>query len=300
MTESNATVAHSSPALSSSKNSWRAILPWAIWAFALTAVAFARTIWGIVGSWFDDTTQMGHGIFVPLAAAYMVWVKRAVLKGMTPAPTAWGLVLVAWGVSQSLFGTVAQWVWISRTGFLIAVIGCLLTLYGYRVILALAYPIATLFLMIAPPTFVFERITLPLQLLASRLGEVALQVLGYSVLREGNVLQLVGERLAVEEACSGIRSLIALLFLVVVYGFFFVPRISFRLILLASVVPIAILCNAGRIVATGVVGQYNRELAHGMLHEAFGHFGLILGAVSCLMLHSLLTRIGGASGVRHV
>ena len=131
--------------------------------------------------------------------------------------------------------------------------------------------------MIAPPSFINERVTLQLQLMASRLGEVSLEALGFSVLREGNILEMVGEKLAVAEACSGIRSLMALIFLAVVYNFFFVPQKKFRVILLASVIPIAILCNAGRIVATGVVGQYNRELAHGMLHATFGYFGLALG-----------------------
>ena len=272
---------------------WTASLPAAIWvAIAVTGV-FGRTLFGIGGSWFDDKAEMGHGVFVPFAAAYMVWIKRDSLKRMSPEPSAWGLVVVGWGVTQSIIGIAAQWVWISRTAVLIVVIGCLLSLYGFRVLFELAYPILTLFLMIAPPTFIFERITLPLQLLASRLGEVVLELLGYSVFREGNILELVGEKLAVEEACSGIRSLVALLFLCVVYSFFFVPESVIRGILVAAVVPIAILCNAGRIIATGVVGQYNRDLAHGMLHEAFGHVGLILGAVLCLLLHHLIRKLPG-------
>jgi exosortase len=250
--------------------------------------AFWPTLVGIAGSWFDDNIDMGFGVFVPIAAAYMVWLDRNRLKQTPIEPTAWGIVFLVWGAAQVTLGTLAQWVWVSRTAFLISLAGAILTLYGAKMLRALAYPFCSLILMIAPPTFVFEKVTLPLQLLASRLGEISLELLGYSVLREGNILELVGERLAVEEACSGIRSLMALFFLCVVYCFFFVPERGIRAILLIAVVPIAILCNAGRIVATGMVGQYDRELAHGMLHAAFGHFGLVLGAISCVLLHRMI------------
>jgi exosortase len=153
--------------------------------------------------------------------------------------------------------------------------------------------------MIAPPTFIYERITLPLQMLASRLGEVSLEAAGYSVLREGNILELVGERLAVEEACSGIRSLVALFFLCLIYCYFFVPRKSIRAILLLSAIPIAIVTNAGRIFATGVLGQYDRELAHGVLHPALGHASLISAAVLCVLLHRGIKRTWPNASRRH-
>jgi exosortase len=263
-----------------------------VWVVALAWVLLVAAFWpplvGIAGSWFDDSLDMGFGVFVPIAAAYMVWLERNTLRRTPVEPSAWGIVLLVWGAIQVTLGTLAQWVWVSRTAFLISLAGCILTLYGVRMFRRLVYPFCSLILMIAPPTFLFEKITLPLQLLASRLGEISLETLGFSVLREGNILELVGERLAVEEACSGIRSLMALFFLCVVYCFFFVPENGIRAILLAAVTPIAILCNAGRIVATGVVGQYDRQLAHGMLHATFGHFGLALGACLCVLLHWII------------
>ena len=271
-----------------------------VWVGVILLVAFAPTLTGMAGSWFDEHSDMGHGVFVPAAAAYMVWLKWDALGRIRPAPTAWGLLLVVWGAAQAVFGTAAQWVWVSRMAFLIALVGCLITLYGLSIVRELLYPLCTLVLMIAPPTFVFERVTLPLQLLASQLGEISLEALGHSVLREGNILEMVGERLAVEEACSGIRSLMALFFLCVVYCYFFVTQRWIRTVLLLAVVPISILCNAGRIVATGVVGQYDRELAHGMLHAAFGHFGLVLGALFSFLLHRSILKVLDLRKGRHV
>lgn len=259
--------------------------PPAVLVGAFLLAAFAHTLIGIGGSWFDDVLNMQHGVLVPFAAAYMVWSQLDTLKRVPVKPSRWGIALVVAAAVTSLACQLAQWIWVGRMSFLVGLVGCILALYGFQMVRALAYPLCVLVLMIAPPSFIIERVTLQLQLLASRLGEISLETLGYSVLREGNILEMVGEKLAVAEACSGIRSLVALLFLTVVYNFFFVPQISIRAILMVAVVPAAVLCNAGRILATGVVGQYNRELAHGMLHETFGYFGLALGAVIVILLH---------------
>jgi exosortase len=267
----------------------------AIWIAALVAATFGSTLAGIVGSWFDDKANMGHGVFVPIAAGYMIWLKRDNLSKINAQPSMWGLLIVLWAAAQAVLGVAGQFTWLMRTAFVISIAGCIMTLYGFRVLYELAYPLFTLLLMITPPSFIFERITLPLQVIASRLGELALETLGYSVLREGNILELVGERLSVEEACSGIRSLIALFFLGVVYGYFFIPERIIRVVVLVAIVPIAIICNAARIVATGVMGQFNRELAHGMLHETFGHFGLIAGAVLVLLLHRIILKLRSSS-----
>jgi exosortase len=271
-----------------------------VWVGLLLMVAFLHTLTGMAGSWFDDAINMEHGIFVPFAAAYMVWMKQDELKQLPLSPSRWGVVAVLLAAMLSLLSTAAQWMWVSRVTFLAGLVGCVWAVCGLQYVRRLAYPLCTLVLMIAPPSFINERVTLQLQLLASRLGEVSLEALGFSVLREGNILEMVGEKLAVAEACSGIRSLMALIFLAVVYNFFFVPQKRIRAILFVSVIPIAILCNSGRIVATGVVGQYNRELAHGMLHATFGYFGLALGAALLFGLHRLLLMLPSMGNKRHV
>jgi exosortase len=256
-----------------------------IWIGSLLLVGFGPALLSMGGTWFNDSLNMEHGPLVAPVAAYMVWQRWDKLKQIPRSPTTWGLVLVFWGVLQSVISRATQQLWGSETGFLICLVGCILALYGFQMVRELAYPLVLLLIMIAPPAYIYEKLTLQLQMLASRLAEASLEILGYSVLREGNILELVGERLAVAEACSGIRSLMALLFLGATYSYFWVSRNWMRALLLAAVIPIAILCNAGRIVLTGVVGQYNRELAHGMLHATFGYISLILGAVLVIALH---------------
>ncbi len=268
---------------------------------ALLIASFWPVLLSIYGSWFDERSYMEHGILVVPAAAYMAWAKRDKLAAVVPQPSlVWGVGLLAWGALQAVFGTLGQWVWVSRTAFLISLVGAIALVYGVRMIKELTYPLCTLILMIAPPNFVFERLTLQLQLLASRLGAAALEALGYSVLREGNILEMVGIKLSVEEACSGIRSLVAILFMCVLYNYFFVEKKSMRIWILLFAIPIAILGNAVRIVATGVAGQYNQAWVGGATHEAFGYVSVVVAAAGCIGVHMALLRFDKMREARHV
>jgi len=266
---------------------------------ALLAGAFWPILAGIYGSWFDERSYMEHGILVVPAAAYMAWAKRDKLAAVVPQPSLWGLGLLAWGALQAMLGVLGQWVWVSRTAFLVSFVGCIALVYGFRMIRELVYPLCTLILMIAPPDFVFQALTLRLQLLASRLGSDALEALGYSVLREGNIIEMVGIKLSVEEACSGIRSLVAILFMCVLYNYFFVEKKSMRIWILACAIPIAILGNAIRIVATGIAGQYNHAWVSGATHEAFGYVSVLVAALGCIGVHMVLLRVDRMRGLRH-
>jgi exosortase len=244
------------------------------------------------GSWFDEPASMEHGILVIPAALYMTWTKRARLRQIPREPSSWGVLLIGLGAAQAILGTLAHWTWVSRMAFLVSLVGCIDALYGVRTVLTLTYPLCTLVLMVAPPTFLYERLTLDLQLLSSKIGERCLDVLGYPVFREGNVLELVGTKLSVEEACSGIRSLFSIWFLCVVYGYFFATGRIMRMLIVLSAIPVAILGNAGRIVVTGMASQYNRALVEGAAHQVFGYLSVAISAAGCVVFHLLtvLTR----------
>ncbi len=271
--------------------------------FVALAIVLVAAFWpvltSIYGSWFDERSYMEHGILVIPAAAYMAWAKRDKLAALVPQPSRWGVGLLAWGALQALLGELGQWVWVSRTAFLVSLVGCIVLVYGLPMVKELVYPLGTLILMIAPPNFVFERLTLRLQLLASSLGSAALEGLGFSVLREGNIIEMVGIKLSVEEACSGIRSLVAIVFMCVLYNYFFVEKKSMRIWILVFAIPIAILGNAIRIVATGIAGQYNQAWVGGATHEAFGYVSVIVAAAGCIGVHLALLRLDKMRGAQH-
>jgi exosortase len=126
-----------------------------------------------------------------------------------------------------------------------------------------------------------------------------LEAIGYSVVRDGNILELVGAKLSVEEACSGVRSLLSIIFMCILYNYFFVNGKVMRTLILVLSIPVAILGNAGRIVATGIASQYNRELIHGAAHEAFGYVSVVVAGIGCVGLHIVMLYIQKTWRSRH-
>ena len=154
-----------------------------------------------------------------------------------------------------------------------------------------AFPVFLLFFMIPLPELIYTRITFPLQLLASRVAEGSLLVAGIPVIREGNVLEMAQQKLSVVEACSGIRSLLSLTFLSLVYGYFFEKRPSIRVALFLSTIPIAIIANASRVTLTGFLTQYDPELAQGFFHTASGWVIFMIALAIMVLVHQFLTRL---------
>src|SRR5579862_3408397 len=265
-------------------------LPWAAWAWlgALLVVSYAPVLWRLVRQWNSDP-DMGHGFFVPLIAGFIVWQKRPELVDLKPCPNWWGLVVVLYAGLQLYVATLGAELFLARTAFVISVIGMVLLLRGTAWVRTLAFPLLLLFFMIPIPTVVYNSITFPLQLLASRVANTALDWMQIPVLREGNVLELAEQKLSVVEACSGIRSLLSLTFLSLVYGYFFEKRMWMRAALFAATIPIAIVANAGRVTLTGVLTEYKPELAEGFFHTASGWVIFMVALGILILLHQVLS-----------
>jgi exosortase len=249
-----------------------------MWPILLLIAVYAPLLAGLMRQWSTDP-DMSHGFFVLPVVAFVVWRRRAELAALRPAPNWWGLAIAVWGAAQMLLGTLAAQIFIARTAFLVSLIGAVLFLGGTRALRILAFPLLLLLFLFPIPAIVYARITLPLQIFASATAETALNWIGIPVLRDGNILELPHERLSVVEACSGIRSLLSLAFLSLVYAYFFDGRIRMRWVLLAATVPIAIVANAARVTLMGLLGEYRIDLAQGAFHlfEGWVLFVVALG-----------------------
>jgi exosortase len=147
------------------------------------------------------------------------------------------------------------------------------------------------------PTIVFNQITFPLQLLASRLASDLLPLAGVPVLRDGNIIQLPAMPLEVAEACSGIRSLMSLFTVAVIYGYFLERATWRRVVLALSSIPIAVTANVARIFGTGLCVQYwDPVKAMGFFHE-FSGWLMFLVSLSCLyVVHLMMEMAAGKEG----
>jgi exosortase len=230
-------------------------------------------------------------------ALYIAWLRREEVLKIECKPAWWGVGVLLWGLLQAYVGSLAAELFLQRTAFLVTLTGILLVMGGVALVRALLLPLVMLIFMVPIPAILFNYITFPLQILASRIAEASLDVLGIPVLREGNILELANQKLSVAEACSGIRSLLTLTFLSLVYSFFFDRRVWMRWVLLIATVPIAILANSGRVTITGILSQTVPELAEGFFHSLEG---LVISAIAFCMLIAVHKGIGWAVGARNL
>ena len=187
-------------------------------------------------------------------------------------------------------GTLGSELFTTRVSIVGTLIGVMLFLFGWARLRVLAFPIALLLLMIPIPAIIFNQIAFPLQIFASRVGATALEAANIPVLREGNVLILANTTLEVAEACSGIRSLVSLITLAIVFGYFSDPRPWVRTVITLSAVPIAVLTNGARVAGTGLAAsRYGAAAAEGIIHEFAG----VIVFVSAFALLALLQQLIG-------
>src|SRR5689334_3120349 len=254
------------------------------WFGALLILCYAPILYRMVLQWATDE-NMGHGFFVPIVAGFIVWQRRATLLNTPVRTNNWGLVLVVWGACQAVIATLGAELFTARVAFVIALVGVVLYLGGTEWIKVLRFPLLLLLFMIPIPAIIYAALTLKLQMLASELGEVMIGWMGIPVLRAGNTLELPSQTLDIAEACSGIRSLLSLAFLSLIYAYFFDKRIWMRWALLACTIPIAIGANGIRVAVTGWLSEVNVSLAQGAYHETEGYIVFIVAIAALIILH---------------
>lgn len=268
------------------RNSWHKTA----WFALLLLICYAPILRVLVYAWIHNE-DMGHGFFVPLVAGFIVWQRREELLSLKPQPSWWGLAAVFLGGLLLVIATLGAEVFLARISFVTTLTGVIWMLGGRPFLKKLGFPLFLLLFMMPIPSVIYTRITFPLQLIASRMAEAAFTVFSIPVLREGNVLELPSQRLDVVEACSGIRSLLSLTFLALVYGYFFEKKNWIRVVLFLSTVPIAILANAGRVTLTGLMSLISPKFTEGALHETMGMVTFFLALTILIAVHRLLVKI---------
>jgi exosortase len=254
----------------------------------LLIACYGPLLAGLARQWATDS-DMSHGFLVLPVVAFVVWRRRAELAAIQPQTNWWGFAIAVWGAVQMLLGALAAQVFLARTALLVSVIGAVLFLGGSRTLKTLAFPLLLLLFLFPIPGTLYAQVTLPLQMFASATAETVLNSIGIPVLRDGNILELPHERLSVVEACSGIRSLLSLSFLSLIYAYFFDKRVGMRWVLLAATIPIAIAANAARVTLTGILGEYRAGLAHGAFHLFEGWVLFAVALVLMVTVHQCIS-----------
>jgi exosortase len=249
----------------------------------LIAAVYYRVLGKLVLDWYE-IPDFSHGFLVPIFAGYLVWANRKSLLETRLAPSWNGIAVIALGLVVLLLGVYGAELFLSRVSLVIVLTGLVLTFGGTALLKELRFVLLVLLLAIPIPSIIFNQITFPLQILASKLASSLLPLFGVPVLREGNVIELPAMKLEVAEACSGIRSLMSLFTLSVFYGYFLEKGFWRRSFLALSSIPIAIAANAVRILGTGLCVQYwDPDKAMGFFHE-FSGWVMFLVSLGCLFV----------------
>jgi len=270
----------------------RAWIVWSAVLIGLVGILYAGVLKILVGQWWNEP-DYGHGFLVPLFSGYVVWRQRERLFKTESKPANFGLLVMVGAVVLLLVGSLGAELFTSRISLLVLLAGMILFLVGWKVLRALSFPLAFLLLMIPIPAVIYNQITFPLQLIASRFATFWLELVQVPVLREGNVLILPNYSLEVVEACSGIRSLMTLITLAVAYGYLVEPRRWVRYSLVILMIPIAIVSNAIRIMGTGVLTyRFGPKAAEGFFHEFSGWVIFLAALILMFVSHAILKRFG--------
>lgn len=288
-------------------------------SFAI-AFAYATVLVKLFRDWWTDENY-SHGLLIPFIIGYIIWTQREKLARVSENSS------LLWGGAAILFALFALWAGVAgaelytqRLSLLLLLGGITVYFWGFRLLQLLLVPFGLLFLAFPIPAIIFNKIAFPLQLFASRCAVWSMSVLGIPVLRQGNIIELKPlnsfdtKKLEVVEACSGIRSLMTLVTLAVVFAYFTHtpdkndPSSGSRfgwlrsywfwrsVIIVVSAVPIAILTNAFRVSGTGVLAHYyGTAIADGFFHSFSGWAIYIVAFILLFGIGIVLDRFKPAS-----
>jgi exosortase len=264
---------------------------WPVWSvilLLLSLLLYWQVLKALAQDWWSDP-DYGHGVFVPLFSAYIFWHDRQRWLKTAIRPNNFGLLIMLAAISLLLVGDLGAELFTARFSFLVILAGMIVFLGGWKMLRSVLFPLAFLVFMIPIPEILYNQITFPLQLLASRLATFCLEVLQIPVLRDGNILATSNYSLAVVEACSGIRSLMSLVALATAYGYLAEPSRRVRVLLGFLMVPIALITNAIRITVAGVMAhRFGPSTAEGFLHEFSGWLIFLSAILLMFLCHRML------------
>jgi exosortase len=266
----------------------------------LTAAAFAGLFAGAAASlaadWWNDP-DAGHGLLLAPLAVWLAW-RAGVHPRAAPAPVP-GLALLAAAIVLRWIAELAAELFSLRLSLLLGLAALTVAAWGPRQLARWWLPFALLALSVPLPDVVVSTLALPLQLRASALGAALLEWRGVPALLSGNVIRLPGHALFVTEACSGLRSLSALLSLGLLAGGLWLHHPAFRALLLAAAIPLAVGLNGVRVFLTGYLVHFaGADAGEGFMHFTEGWVVFVLAfaflAATARMLASVETRLARA------
>lgn len=271
------------------------VVAWAPWVLilALLTTLYSKILVDLALDWWT-LPNASHGLLVPPLAAYIAWKRKRLTFQFPAVPNLRGLFWIVGGCVVLIIGKLGAEFFLSRISLVIIFTGLIHLYWGTQRLKTLGFPLLLLATMVPLPVIVFNQLAQPLQLFASQVSTRIAQAFGVSIFTEGNIIQLASTTLGVEEACSGLRSLAALVVMALLLGLIVCRSPWARVLLLISAFPIAVFVNVLRVAGTAILADRSPELAMGFYHTFSGWLIFLLGIAlvfgTCRILHRFLDR----------
>lgn len=254
--------------------------------FALVSsfmVAYFPVWRDLVSTWYRSS-DYSHGFLVIPIFFYLLWQKREKLLRVPVRSYNSGLLLLVLAMIVYVMASYAEIKTVAALTLILSMAGMVLYLYGYKMLREVSFPLFVLLFMIPVPAQIYSALTIPLQLFVSRVSVWFALLLGLPVFREGNVIHLPQRTLEVVQACSGLRSLMAILTLTVVVAYVTMQSNKLKIILMLSGIPAAIVVNIVRVVIIILAYSYfDFDLTRGSIHTIFSA-GIFMSAVALIFM----------------
>lgn len=263
----------------------------AIILVSLWFVLYSPVIKSLWGDWIGQSDN-SHGLLVPFISLYFAWEKREKLGDVVLSNSRWGVVILVFSILIYVVSFAGDIAFFSRLMMILSLIGLILFNFGKHLFRIFLFPLLFLFFMIPVPVSLVEKISIPLQIFASTVSANLINLFSIPVLQEGNMLYFAQTQLEVAQACSGLRSIVALTMLSVIFTYLLQKGLIKKIILLASAIPIALIANIMRVTVTGILAHYyGGVIARGFLHEFSGLVVFVFGFFVLYLEFALLNKI---------
>ncbi len=240
-------------------------------SFALLLIAYIPTFVWMVRRWTEAESYYGHGFFIPLVSLFIVWQRKDLLKKVTLSSEFSGLFFVTVALVTHIICSALKVYFVSGLSFVCALFGLILFFLGKELARRMIFPVFFLLAMVPLPLVIIGNLTVKLKLFVAQVATIILNHIGFPSVRDGSVIRMPNSFIAIEAPCSGLRSLISLLTLGLLFSC--VSKMSYpkKSVLFLSSAPIALASNVMRIILVAVVNDlYGEKVAMGFFHDFSG------------------------------
>lgn len=246
---------------------------------------------GLFQQWLHDP-DYSHALLVPFVSALLLYQRRNRLYSLAAGTGTGGMALMAVAALLYAAGNLGAELFLQRLSLVVMLCGIVMYAAGHRFFAAALFPFVYLLFAVPLPGIVLNTVSFPLQMLAAGIATETLQLLSVPALRTGSTIHLASISLGVEEACSGIRSLLSMTALGLLCAYFLEKRWGARLLIFAAVVPIALATNVFRVTLTGILAHFvSPASASGFFHGIGGLAVHLFALLGFLLLALLLRRL---------